>query len=198
MALTMMEHGRRHAAARLLLSDNSSQARACLDGLRPQGPHGCILAERLRFGPPETWHGWLRGYGAVSVKLWPETEPPPPAIIAVAAPGLAPLLSAGPHWRVFGWIPGTRLSRLLRGPSDLDGPRILVEVTTAVTALHQAGQAHGDLTPANVVITPDGGATVIDWGELVAGTPGWNPDRGETPIERDLWALAQLERLLAR
>lgn len=192
-AHALIESGRFRAAARLLLADPSPEAAALLDGLPARGAHGAVLAERLRFGPPETWCGWRRGDGRVAVKLWPDAVPP---LAPVAHPGVAPLLAAGADWRVFAWVEGETLARHLGRALPLDGGAVLAGLERAVAALHATGQAHGDLTPANVVIGASGRPVLIDWGEDSAGTPGWCPDGPHGAAERDLYALERLRALL--
>ncbi|MCR6631156.1 MAG: phosphotransferase [Magnetospirillum sp.] len=67
-------------------------------------------------------------------------------------------------------------------------------IEAALAALHAAGTAHGDLKPANVVLAAgDGHPVLIDWGETVAGTPGWRPAGPHDARDRDLYALARLK-----
>lgn len=161
-----------------------------LDALPPDGPDGAVLIERLRFGPPETWRGWRAGFGAVVVKLWPPGAAPPP-LRPVAHTGVARLLDQGDGWRLFAWVEGRRLL------GETVTPELVAQVEEALAALHAAGQAHGDLTPANVVVGA-GSAVLIDWGEDCAGTPGWRPDQPHNAMERDRFALARLRGLNAR
>lgn len=168
----------------LAQAGEAPDTRRALDALAPDGAHGAVLVERLRFGPPETWRGWRAGFGPVAVKLWPAEQAPPP-LRPVAHPGVAPLLDQGECWRVFAWIEG----RTLRA-QDLTA-EVVDQVAAALAALHAAGQAHGDLTPANVVVGA-AGAVLIDWGEDSAGTPGWRPEHPHDPLDRDRFALARL------
>lgn len=190
LARTLIEQGRPRAAARLLLAEDSLEARRLLDTLPTPGAHGVALAERLRFGPPETWRGWRRGLGAVTVKLWPPGEAPPP-LPAVNHAGVAPLLDQGECWRVFAWIAGTTMLH------HQVTAEMVAQAAAAVAALHRAGLAHGDLTPANMVVTEGGRVVLIDWGEDSAGTPGWRPDEPHDLLARDHYGLLRLATLIA-
>lgn len=173
------------AANRMLLKAGGADAAAVLDQLPPDGPHGVFLAERLRFGPPETWAGWRRGDGAVSIKLYGDGRPPQWAesMAAFRHPGVAPVLDWGAGWTVSRWIDAPRLPRPAPG---------LDHIAQAVAALHAAGLAHGDLKPANIILADDG-PILIDWGEDCAGTPGWRPEYAHDPFQRDLFALERLK-----
>lgn len=64
------------------------------------------------------------------------------------------------------YIPGPTLGARLRdrGPLPADETtRLAVGVSTALTAIHQAGVVHRDLKPGNVLIGPDG-PRIIDFG----------------------------------
>jgi hypothetical protein len=182
----------RRAELRRLWREDSPQSRARLDALPTDGAHGAVLIERLRFGPPETWAGWRPGFGRVAVKLWPPGAGPAP-LPPVAHPGIARLLDQGPVWRVFAWAEGETLARHLR-QAPLT-PEALAVIEAAVAALHHAGVAHADLTPANIVMTA-AGPVLIDWGEDVAGTPGWRPDSAHDSFARDRFALCRLNACL--
>lgn len=191
-AKALLAAGKRLAAVRRLMADGPA-ATAVLAALPPDGPGGTVLAERLRFGPPETWRAWHRDWGAVAVKL----APPAAGAEARAAfrhPGVAPLLGFGDAWTAHAWIDGPTLAAALR--TDTVPPGTLERIGQAVTALHAAGLAHGDLTPANIVLSPSG-PVLIDWGEDSAGTPGWRPRGAEASSERrDRFALGRLSGLL--
>ena len=55
--------------------------------------------------------------------------------------------------------------------------QIVHGIAAGVSALHAAGIVHGDLTPANIIITPEGRAVIIDLVDELGegeGTPGWS------------------------
>jgi len=117
------------------------------------------------------------------------------ALAAVRHPNLAELLDHGPDdlGRLFiveSLISGEPLTdRIARGPlSPADAARIVRDLAAALAALHAAGHAHRDLTPSNVVLSPDG-AVLADLGLAhrladevdltdpgqIAGTPAYLP-----------------------
>lgn len=177
---------------RRLMDRRDAAAAAELDALPADGPHGALLIERLRFGPPETWRGWLRGVGAVAVKLYPDQAVMPARLTEMASfrhPRVAPLLDWGPGWTVHAWADGRTLAATLKEEPAPAG--LASAVADAVAALHAAGLAHGDLSSANIVITA-AGPVLIDWGEPGLGTPGWRPDHPADAIARDRFALIRL------
>jgi hypothetical protein len=186
---------RRRADARRLLARTDNDQSACreLDALPPDPPYGAVLAERLRFGPPETWLGWRAGLGRVTVKLWPDGSRLA-ALPKVAHPGVAALVDQGAGWRMFAWVAGETLAAALR--QGAAPPSVAEQVREAVAALHTAGIAHGDLNPANIVLAAHG-AVLIDWAEDdCAGTPGWRPEGPHDPFQRDRYALERLRALI--
>jgi hypothetical protein len=187
------------AAARLILPEADRPEAAALLATLTRPPHGAVPVERLRFGPPETWRAWHPDHGPAALKLWPDPSAPPdhPRLLARRAafrhPRVAPLLAWGAGWHLSGWIEGRALSGW-RGPNR----QVADDVAEGLAALHRAGLHHGDLTPANVVVTPAGRAVLVDWGEVGAGTPGWRGPLPLPPRWRDRLALMKLRRWLKR
>ena len=98
------------------------------------------------------------------------------------------------------YVPGRSLDAELGSP-DLrpiaTRRQILQGIAAGVSALHGAGIAHGDLTPANVIITPEGRAVIIDLIDEIGdgeGTPGWSLEA--TGREADRRCLRQIASLL--
>lgn len=77
----------------------------------------------------------------------------------------------GVDWIAMEFVPGQGLDEILgqaaRGHIDLPLPRILGwirDIAYALEAAHQAGIVHRDIKPSNIRITPDGRATLLDFG----------------------------------
>jgi hypothetical protein len=69
-------------------------------------------------------------------------------------------------------------------PSARQVDRILGAIRDAIEACHRNGIAHGDLSPANVIITPDDRAVLVDFG-LAGRTPlPERPDSASIDLER--------------
>ena len=96
-------------------------------------------------------------------------------------------LSHDPPFLVTEYVPGPTLRQQVdsAGPLGLEQVRQLArELSHAIVAMHEAGLAHRDLTPANVILSP-AGPRVIDFGlakdahaadgSTLIGTPGWVP-----------------------
>ncbi len=81
---------------------------------------------------------------------------------------------AGDLWLVTGFVAGRALAA---GPVGLT--QALSEaaaIAHALHAIHEAGTHHGDLSAGNVLVTPEGGVVVTDFGQigcLGCGTPGF-------------------------
>lgn len=103
-------------------------------------------------------------------------------------------------------LPGQDLATLLAGRAALSPPEcayLLSELSAGLHALHQAGLTHGDISPANVLVGPDGTVRLLDWfggGVGERGTADFAAPEvaaglhGERPVEAaaDLYALARL------
>ena len=92
------------------------------------------------------------------------------ALSAVRHPNLVEILdhgtdAAGHLYIVEALIPGDTLAaHLARGPlSPVRAVEILAQVAGALDALHAAGHAHRDVTPGNVILSPEG-AVLADLG----------------------------------
>lgn len=75
--------------------------------------------------------------------------------------------------------------------------QIFEGIAAGVSALHAAGIAHGDLTPANIMITPEGRAVIVDLIDELGereGTPGWSLEA--SGMDGDRACLRQIAHLL--
>ena len=66
--------------------------------------------------------------------------------------------------------------------------QILDGIAAGLSALHAAGICHGDLTPANVMITPEGRAVIVDIMDELGegeGTPGWSLGKRGMECDRE-------------
>jgi len=100
-------------------------------------------------------------------------EPGSPQALEAASghPHLVRLLETGRagRWRyqVLGWVPGSTLEYLLTARGSvpgmlIDAPSWIAQLAQALDVLHAAGFVHGDVAPANVMITPEGEAVLLD------------------------------------
>lgn len=83
------------------------------------------------------------------------------------APVLASSLTRSPYWLALPFLEGISLeTRLLAGPPLRPASALWVvrQVAEALDALHRAGWLHGDVKPHNVVVSPNGHATLVDLG----------------------------------
>jgi len=125
-------------------------------------------------------------------------------------PSLAEHLDTMPRFVVFPWLMGQDLADYLarRGaPATALAIWFARQVATALEALPQAGWTHGDVKPANILITAGGHATLLDLGfarrigdagsgldRAVMGTPNYLPPealhaRARADQRGDLYAL---------
>lgn len=144
-----------------------------------------------------------------------------------ASPHLAPVLAQhcdeSPPFIVFPWLNGADLKAILARTGRLSLAHSVWhvrQVALALDALHSAGWLHGDVKPANVLVSPEGHATLIDLGfarpidepatgldravsRAVLGTPDYlAPEalraRGRVGVTSDLYSLGvMLYELLA-
>lgn len=128
---------------------------------------------------------------------------------AEGVPGSARESSLAARWAVLlAEIPGVNLATLLAArPPLADGEvvTLVVPLAQALAALHRAGLVHGDVSPANIVVRPDGRPVLVDLlGAITAaagtrdgrGTPGFaapDVERGNRPgPDADVHALARV------
>ncbi len=112
---------------------------------------------------------------------------PHPALAQIVDGGLTHVDGRRRRWLATRWIDGKSARDLLM---DRQVPvervlAILVSLADALVHLHARGVIHRDLAPGNVIVTPGGGAVLIDYGQAVlsatelpesagvVGTPGF-------------------------
>lgn len=86
-----------------------------------------------------------------------------PRVISVLAAGL----HTPPYYIVTPWLPGRTLAERLAADEPLDLPVVLWivrQVAEALDGLAAAGWMHGDVKPENLMISPEGRATLLDLG----------------------------------
>ncbi len=99
----------------------------------------------------------------------------------VAHPHLVPVLmqhaTEPPYYLVMPWLAGTTLEAMLRGGplSIASALWIARQVASALDALHSVGWLHGDIKPANMMVSPLGHTTLLDLGFAVPiEQAGWD------------------------
>ena len=93
-------------------------------------------------------------------------------------PGIAHLLDGGSvedgsPYLVMEYVEGERLDEwLARGPSLAERLRVFLSICPAVEYAHRHLTVHGDLKPANIMVTPEGEAKLLDFGVARLLDPG--------------------------
>jgi serine/threonine-protein kinase len=85
-----------------------------------------------------------------------------PAVVKIYDTGV----EHGEHYIVMEYVPGQGLQEVIRERrlGHREAARIASQVAEAVAAAHTAGVLHRDIKPANVILRPDGGVKVLDFG----------------------------------
>lgn len=100
----------------------------------------------------------------------------------VSHPNLVPVLSASvkqpPFYLVMPKLDGVNLAQILTEQGRLDVPVALWiarQTADALAALFDAtGMIHSDVKPANILVSPTGHATLLDFGFAQAPSEGWH------------------------
>jgi hypothetical protein len=121
-------------------------------------------------------------------------------------------------WIVMEWIKGVSLSVILaRQPSEKERLWLADGCIRSLACLHGLGFAHRDLKPANILISPDKGVVLVDFGfakkvsdghesvaGVVKGTPAymapelWTGKASVDPMRCDVFALGRILRDILR
>jgi serine/threonine protein kinase len=116
-----------------------------------------------------------------------------PALLGLRHPNLVPVLSFEERAKVLVYQPltGTPLSRLIEAEGripDAAAFTVLDDCLAGLSALHDAGLAHGDVRPGSVIVDPSGAVRLRD--ACVPSPPlrrGWAPGTPQY-MAPELWA----------
>ncbi len=148
----------------------------------PRRPSGVLLASRYRLegGTADRIEAVDRTTGErVFVKFGsraPGSGSEADLLARLDHPGIVRLKDHGTDgdrpFMVLEWVDGSELETVLTGSGRRLTDERLIELlgrlADAVTAIHAAGFVHRDLKPANVVVRPDGGPVIVDFGAAAA------------------------------
>ncbi len=107
----------------------------------------------------------------------------------------------GLPWLAMEWVEGAQLN-----PTTIQDPLItLIAVSRGIAAAHNAGVTHGDLSPANILLTTTG-PKLVDFGlaggdgttGATGGTKGYRSDEPLPPEHADQYALGRIIRACNR
>lgn len=89
------------------------------------------------------------------------------------------------QYLVLEYVGGETLAEVLkRGPIPVDDALVIAkQIAEALEAAHEKGVVHRDIKPGNVIITPDGGAKVLDFG--LARTAEGSPSSTSAGVNTD-------------
>jgi serine/threonine-protein kinase len=89
------------------------------------------------------------------------------------------------QYLVLEYVEGETLAEVLkRGPIEVDDALVIAkQMAEALEAAHEKGVVHRDIKPGNVIITPEGGAKVLDFG--LARTAEGSPSSSSVGINTD-------------
>jgi len=76
-------------------------------------------------------------------------------------------LPDGTHYMVWEFIEGENLAQRIKSRGMLpprEAVRLTIQILNGLEAIHRAGVIHRDISPENIMITPEGNVKIIDLG----------------------------------